>query len=187
MPVINPDGTLGRRIDRVYVLSQAETQDTNLVVIIRMELVFLSRVYNLRGLDWREFLLWCYQNLKVPILNRDGTRARMSLSWLDSVEERASNENLPPEGAEIQAVESRVSTFEENLRSYLNDTCRKVFDADGTAVVHQVNRHKFIDIATIVAASHPEISAYWPRHPLKGNKPPEAANDNVRDWLRHRG
>ena len=184
MPKRYPPGAVGSQSKGVYLLSDAETHDARVVLPIRVTLVLLSIVFDLKGLDWRDFLLHCYQDLRVPLLNRKGGAAVVDLDWLDYQEKNASNDNTPPEGAEDPAIEKKVATFDDNLRSYLNETCRKVFDVDGTAVIRDVNRHKFIAIASIVAAAFPEISAYWPRHPVGRNDHPTADNDNHRPPMR---
>ena len=181
-----PPETVGPQSNGVYVLSDAETRDTRLVRCTRCSFVLVSCVLQLSALDWRDRLPDWQREAKQPILDRRTAQPVVfDLEWLDCEDLVASNDNMPPEGAEDPAVEAAVRTYDDNLRSYLDDTCRQPIGANSRPVVHDVNRQRFIEIATIVAAAFPKLAAFWPRHPIGRATPPMADNDNVARRWRH--
>ena len=173
--------TIGPQPKGVYKLSDAETRDGYLVLCVRCSCVLISCTQRLSALDWRDRLPDWQREAKQPILDRRTAQPVVfDLEWLDCEDLVASNDNMPPEGAEDPAVEAAVRTYDDNLRSYLDDTCRQPIGANSRPVVHDVNRQRFIEIASIVAVAFPEISAFWPRHPIGRNDNPSADNDNRR-------
>lgn len=153
----------------VRMLSQAETLNRTLVGVIRNGLFYITCAYGLTPLRWREFLLDRYRDLQTPILDNYGVPIDLDLDWLDCPEPVTANDNGNSVAMNDKALEHAVRTYDDNLRCYFRETCCEPVRRNSKPVVHEVNRHRFIAISSIVAASFPCISQHWPRHPIAGN------------------
>lgn len=140
---------------KVHVFSKAETQDTRLVRVVRNSFFWLTVRYELTPTSWRDFVHDRNRDQTSTIFDRFGNETHINLDALE-VDDAVDDERA-------------VSTFDENLRSYLDDTCCQPVPLHVRPVVHEVNRPKFIAIASVVAAAFPMISILWPRHPIASN------------------
>ncbi|MEO0384601.1 MAG: hypothetical protein AAF234_13730 [Pseudomonadota bacterium] len=153
----------------VYGLSDAETHNPSLVRVIRNTFFLITCTYELTPLSWRDFLVDCHRDLPLTVLDRVGAQTGIDLEWVDHPDISAGNDNCPDlETSEVN-VEKAVRTYDDNLRRYFDDTCCQPVLRGTKPVVHEVNRHRFIAIATIIAAAFPGMSMHWPRHPVASN------------------
>lgn len=159
---------------RAYALSDTETRSTCLVRVVRNSLFYISSAKCLTPLSWRNFLLDSYRDLESPIFDRLGNPVEIKLAWLECPEPTDHNVLCD------LAIERAVRTYDDNLRSYFRETCCEPVRRNTKPVVHDVNRHRFIAIASIIGAAFPGISMHWPRHPIAGN-------DNDPMAMRRRG
>lgn len=162
----------------VYGLSEAETRNPRLVRVIRNTFFLITCAYELTPLSWRDFLVDCHRDLSLTILDRVGAQTDIDLEWVDHPDIADRNNNCPDLGTSEVDIEKAVRTYDDNLRCYFDDTCCQPVLRGTKPVVHEVNRQRFIEIATIIAAAFPGMSMHWPRHLV-------ASNDNF-DQSRHK-
>ena len=164
MPCSDSSSTYKAFPPAVYVFSEPETRDPELVTLVRAGIYYVIQIEKLTPLGMRDFLIDTLRDLETPILDRFGNPTDLDMRWLDCPDFLAEYDNDNFE-------EEKTRTYEDTLRSYFRHTFFEPMRRNARPVVHEDRRRSFIVVATIIAAAYPGISLHWPRHPV-------AANDN---------
>lgn len=148
----------------VYIFSEPETRDPELVALVKSGIYYVTWIEKLTPLGMRDFLVDTLRDLETPILDHFGNPIDLDMRWLDCHDllKEYDNDNLEEEA---------TRKHDDTLRTYFRQTFFEPMRRNSRPVVYEERRRPFIVVATIIAAAYPGISMHWPRHPL-------AANDN---------
>lgn len=147
-------------------LTDDELKDMKIVRAVRLTCYWLTVLQELSPLGWRRFLYDMWGRPVVPYYDVSGKKVYPDME--------------PFEASDSWADHQKVTTFEDNLRSYLNDNCCKPVGANEAVIVTQINRARFVTIAGVIESSMPFLAVHWPRHPKQAaaRRVETHANDN---------
>lgn len=145
-------------------VSEGELAHPSIVGAVRTTTYLAANVNGITPSRCRDWLIDKYRDAKVQIINAAHVPVELNLDHFDATDD------------EIDA--ETVKVFEERLREFFRSNVRMPPHGHGPLFVTATWKPHFVTMASIIGASYPSVSQWWPR--VIGGKyvDPRVANDN---------